>query len=224
MRIDWIVAIGVFLVFIGAGFQYYSNLFQSRAQPMELVVGDISDRVTDFLKTDVYEVPIKVNSPVAKSDVLYFDYTWPSEGAKNSTKILQDSASKDCIISGSTLYFQTDLNVGENFFTMRYSDKNVSMNCSGTFGTGNSNQTIPWAGVKRNMISQSNIDEMNATDYTTFKNNQGINRDFRVNVNVSGSVNYYGLNPPSATNVYVRETRWALEETDEEVIIRILSW
>lgn len=224
MRIDWVVAIGVFLVFIGTAFQYYSNLFQSRAQPMGVVVGDISDRVTDFLLTDVYEVSVKVSSPEAKSDVLYFDYTWPSEGAKNSTRILQDSTSKDCIISGSTLYFQTDLSVGENFFTMKFSNKNVSMNCSGTFGTGNSNQTIPWAGVKKKMISQSKIDEMNATSYTTFKDDLGINRDFRVGMNVNGTITSYGLNPPNATNVYVKETRWALEETDEEVIIRVLAW
>ena len=224
MRIDWIIALGVFLVFVGTGFQYYLNLFQTTSDPMELVIGDISDKIINFLKTDVYEVPIKVNSAETRSDVLHFDYTWLSEGAKNSSRILQDGTRLNCNITGSTIYWQANLEAGDNYFKLRFSDKNASMNCTDVFSIDNANKTIPWAAVKREMISQSKIDEMNSTDYTTFKSGLGINRDFRVSVNVSGTVTNYGLNPPNATNVYVKETRWALEETDDEVIIRVLAW
>lgn len=224
MRIDWIVAIGMFFVLVGVGFQYYSNLFQTRAQPLELVVGDISDSITGFLLADVYEVPVKVSSSGARPDVLYFNYMWPSGGAKNSTRILQGSTGLDCNITDGAVYWQANLIAGDNYFTMRFSNKSVDMNCTDSFSLANANKTIPWVEVKKNMISQSRINEMSGISYSTFKSDRRINRDFRVKINVSGTVTNYGLNPPNATSVYIRETRWALEETDGEVIIRVLTW
>ena len=224
MQVDWIIAIGVFFVFLSTGFQYYFNFFQIGAQPTEKVVGDISDRITGFLKADVYDIPVIVDSQEARSDVLYLSYTWPSAGAKNSTRILKAGARLDCNLTGDSIYWQADLAVGSNNFTMRVIDADSGVNCTDAFSIENANKTIPWAGVKSRMISQSRVDEMMATEYPAFKSSLGINRDFRAYVNVSGNATAYGLNTPNATNFYEKETRWALAETGGEVIIRVLAW
>jgi len=224
-NIEWVITIGIFLAFVVWAFSFYTSFFPDSPTHASEFVDIINGKVLDFIMVDTYSVPIRVNHTLEETDVvLNFTYVWPGI-SKNSTRIYRGPTELPCQIIGDDIYFQSDLtNLTYNYFTMTYTNISMEQRCSGTFDIENSNLTFPWAAEHVKLLSQSKINEMTNQSYQDFKTNLSISRDFRIEINVSGTEINFGSAVPNNRNVYVKETFTKLEETNGAVDIRVLVW
>ena len=223
--IDGVVGIALFVLFVAWSFIYLSSVFSAeRGDAMEEASRTISGRIAAYLTVDAYEIPVSYTSQSNASGVVfYFDHAWPSAGARNSTRVYGSINALPCNITGNRLYWQSDVTEGANSFIVRYSNKDVAMNCTGGFPIMIGNKTIPWSAVKKQLLSQDRINGMAAMDYPAFKMSLGIERDFRVELNASGSVTEYGSLVPNGTDVHVKTTRHGMED-NRKAEMRVLTW
>ena len=224
VNVDWIVAIGLFLVFIVWSFSYYAQLFAVEGDVVE-AMELISERVLANLTVKVHSIPFIANiSNVSVSNaVLYFEYRWPF--GKNTTKMVKDGSSQTCNITGNVIYWRSNLAANNNYFTMKYSDQNANLSCSGGFTVVNETQVIPFAVEEGSQISRARINGMNATNYSDFKAFLGLTRDFNITIeNATQTILSYGLQPPEGTDVFSKSILGRLEDTEENVTIRFLAW
>lgn len=223
VSVDWAIGIGVFLIFVAISFSYYSAAFPPGDGMLEDVSGYVVDQILDEIKVDVYDVPIRFNSPGSATDqVFFFNYTWPY--GKNTTKIYSGSTSLPCYISGDVVYWKADVSAGYNYFKMRYSNQSVAMRCTSSLTLTQLNKTAPWAEEHQRMFSQTQIDTMTGTGYGAFSDSLDLNMDFRIYINESGTVTQYGKTPPNATSVRVMRRWGVMEDTGNDVEVRLLVW
>ncbi|GEM_PF-800815 len=223
VSVDWAVGIGVFLIFVAISFSYYSSVFPPGDGTLEDASLYAADQILDEIKVDVYDVPVVFDSPSSASDqVLYFNYTWPY--GKNTTMVYSGGTSLPCYISGDTVYWEADLSAGRNHFMMRYSNQSVPMRCTSSLSISQINKTAPWAEEHHRMFSQSQITAMSGTPYGTFSDRLNLNMDFRIYINESGTVTEYGIIPPNSTSVRVLRRWGTMEDTGNDVEVRILVW
>ena len=225
MDVDWIVGIMVFLVFVGWAFSYYFALFEEEGSQFGFVAEIEREKIMDFLSADVYEAPVKYDSPdVVNNGVLKAKSVWYS-GEKNSTRVFSGDQSLPCRVSGDDLYWEADLASGSNYFRIQIADVNETMNCTGTFGISSFNLTIPWAFEKRTVLSLTKMNEMENTEYEAFRGSLGLNEDFRIKAEKSGGDTEYGKSiPEGAVNVNSKESRNLAFETSEIVNVTIAIW
>lgn len=221
MDVDWIIAMGLFLVFISWSFVYYTGFFSPSAD-MKAGVEGISSRVVDYLSVDVYDVPVVYDSGVNGSRVLYMDFSWPPY-SKNSTRIFSGNGTLPCRITGDRVYWQAGLSQGENRFVMRYHAGNGSLLCGSGFPATNASQAIPRAAERGRMFSQERISRMLAVDFQGFSYILGVSQDFRVELEIGNATVEYGIEPPLGYNVYVRETKGRTVDGDD-LVVRVLTW
>ena len=219
MNVDWAIAVSVFLVFIGLGFALYWGLFETNQNPVQPSLENVNQKVLDFLEVDSWRVPVTYNSSQPELAVLYLDFPWP-EGARNSARILDSGLELSCVLQGDRLYFEANVDEGENNFDLTFANVSSPLMCDSTLETAGANLSIPWASEKSVRISQSRISQMLATDYSRFRESLGISRNFRVQAGTS----LYGPSPPAYTNTYARETRSMIQETGQPVTITIMVW
>jgi len=224
---DWLIGMMIFIVFVSFAFAYYANVIREESSPLSISKEFIADEIADFIYINVYDIPVHYDSASAQSDaVLYFDYNWPN-GERNTTRVYfgdDGDDNRSCIISNGRLYWQSDLSAGFNNFTVRYSDNNASKRCAGSFGTGGAIKAVPWPEEHTKMLSWSRIEEMNATDYESFRSEQGIDRGFRILFNISGANFTYGPPEPLMSDVFVVRRFGTVEETGELADLRIMVW
>lgn len=219
---DWLVAIMIFLVFVSFSFVYYTQTVRQKAHPLADTKEFVADQITGYLFIDTYEIPVQYSSGGPQSDaVLHFDYSWPN-GEPNTTRVFMNGASQPCTIDSGTLYWESDLVAGTNNFTVRYSDNNVSSRCTDSLSGGT--QVIPWSEEYSSMLSQDRVDEMNSTPYGTFKSSLAVDRDFRIELNISGTNYTYGPPTPTVSDVYIVRRFGKTEENGEQADIRIHVW
>lgn len=215
---------GLFIGFVVWALSFYSSFFTGVADISSFA--DITNgRILENLTIDSYEVPIRYNSSnMTSNTVLHFDFVWP-EDTQNTTKIFSGTTEITCSILNNVIYFETDLtNLTYNYFKMTFSKKNVTANCANFAPAHNRTQIVPWAMQKKSLISQSIINMMTNLTYADYKSQLGITRDFRIEINESGTETNYGLPLPNNRNVYSRETTTRLEETNSEVDITVMVW
>ena len=224
MEIDWIIAVGLFLVFVTWAFGYYSSLFAVKQEPLKTIAASIGDRVVDFLSFQVETVPIKYNSLTDEPrKVLYIEHKWPF--GKNTTRLFSDSSEElTCYIENSTMFFEAVLSAGDNFFEMVYKDEGTGLNCNDQFNRENESQATPLVGKRQLLVSQARINQMGNMSYEEFKDGLNIGRDFRVELETMPENITFGLAPPPFTNVFVRETLSMIQDSEEGVKIRVLVW
>ena len=224
VNIDGIIAVILFITFVSWSFVYFINVFNvEESSPLMEAMTDISKDITDYLSVDYYEVPVKFNAPVTGPDALYIDYIWPSTGSKNSTMLYQGGNPIGCNITGNRLYWDANTVPGNNFYTITYSEKNTTMNCTGGFSTSPVNMTIPLSSVKSKRLSQTLLSNMLASDYGTIKNQIGIPNEFRIEFNISGSLSTFGIPAPNSSSVFAKTTRLATE-TGNQVTVTVMVW
>ncbi len=225
MEIDWVIAVALFIIFVTWAFGYYASLYSFRTDSLKSIAEVINDKIIGFLTLEVETVPIKY-SAVTPSErvILYFEHKWPF--GKNTTKIFsQDSVELPCYIENITVFFQTNLTSGDNIFNMVYKDENITeVKCSGAFFRENETRVIPISAVRESISSQEKINEMTNMSYEDFKGSLNILRDFRVEIEKGNENITFGLLPPPVLNVFVKETLTELEETGEDIKIRVLVW
>jgi hypothetical protein len=227
IQVDWIIAFFIFVIFLSWSFQYYSTLFRYRGTPLDQVAVGINGIIIDNITSAVYDTPASYKSPDGTTSVMYAYHYWTSGGETNTTMVLSNTSQQlQCKTSGDIVYWRSDVIAGENNFTIRVSNRSANeSNCSGTFGTANANLTIPHAGDMKVMLSQAAIDRMTATNYDDFKAGNGINRDFRIMLDVAGGgTTAYGSVPPNTSNVFSEENWYKIEETSGDVKITTLIW
>lgn len=223
VEIDAVIGIVIFLSFLTWAFMFYTTITEEESYPLTGISDGINNKILDFLSVDVTSMSIKCTvSNTTDNAVLYLYHVWP-EGTKNSTKVLSGSDILPCQFIGNALYWQGDVtNESDNYFTMRYSSHESGLQCDSSFTIENETQTLPFSGEERTMISQAKINQMVNTSYWDFKNDLGIDRDFQVEMNISGSVTTYGQSPPVASDVVSVESDNIIEETNELISIQVL--
>jgi hypothetical protein len=222
MNVDWAVAVSVFLVFIGIGMAYYWGLFETDSNAIGLSLDTVNSKVLDYLTVDSWKVPVRYTSSAAGLAVMYLDFSWP-QGTKNSTRILDSGLPLSCMFQGNRLYFEADVEQGDNDFLMTFANVSESPACNSILDTANSNASLPMASEKSRTVSQSRIDQLLASDYGQFRQSLGITRNVRIEID-SGVTSTYGPQPPQYTNTYVRETRSLIQETGQPVTVRVMVW
>jgi hypothetical protein len=224
MEIDYVVAFIAFLFFAALAIGYYVSTFQlGSPHSMDAAADKINADILDYLQRDVYEIPARFQSNgIVPGKVLYFNCTWPF--GQNSTRVYAGSTQLDCKIEGDAIHWQGDLHDGWNDFRVKFANNTENMNCSGTFDTADENQTVPWAEEKTLMIIQEQADSMAAMGYDSFKSSISAERDFRAEINVSGSVTNFGKSLPSRSDIYVRETEAAVFESGSNATVSVWVW
>ena len=230
MNLDWIVAIFIFLFFTAWSLSYYFQQYPSKTpMNLEAAAEDIEEKIINYLSVDYREMPVRFNSSGAFSDaVLYFSYDWPYN--KNTTRVVTDKttmSSLDCRYIGNTLYWTTDLSDGFNYFWIVMFDiDNTPLNCNGTFDTTSANQTIPWVEEKDTILLMDKINEMTNMSYDSFKSVISANRNFRIKMNISGTIIEYGSKKPKISDIYLREkTKKVYTDTGvKKADIKIFVW
>jgi hypothetical protein len=223
MDIDWIVAIMVFLIFVGWSFSYYITLFPEGRGFLKTAADTDKERIIDFLSTDVYSVPVKVDSGGGSNIVLKAKGVW-YYGAKNSTRVVKDSVSLQCRIVGDDLYWLANLSSGWNYFHIEFSEIDSGLECDSSFSLVNVTQTVPWTLEKREMISLSRINEMTNSSYEDFKVEVGVEEDFSVSLEWEGTKETYGKSLPVASDVYVRTYEGLVWENSKGINVSIRIW
>lgn len=224
MNIDWAVAIAAFLLFVVWAMAFFANMVTvDEESPIE-ALEFISEKVIENLTVKVHSMPVKVNysNESASNVVLYFEYRWPF--GKETTKVYKDGVSQTCNITGNRLYWQSDLDAFVNHFTVKYSEQDASLFCTGGFTVVNETQVIPFVAEEGEEISLASIINMNATNYSVFKSRLEITRDFNITIENASTVVSYGLQPPKATDTFSKGITSTLEETDGNITIRLLTW
>jgi len=231
-HVDWLITIGVFLVFVAWAFSFYFSFFPDSRVSTSDFADIINEKVIDYLFIESYRVEGSYYvAGLTTEVVMNITYAWPNvtENTKNSTRVYLrtpqgTTAQPDCIISGDNISFKTDFNAGTSYIIITYSNASMPMRCSGTFNVTTDNRTNLGVAEKTDIISQVMINEMTNFTYEDFKNNLSVSRDFRVEINTSGVYTNFGSPLPKNRDIYVRETFSRLEETDAEVDVRVLIW
>lgn len=225
VSVDAIIAIMVFLVMVAWGVVYFGSFSPEGEDNFEYVMGVAHTRILENLTTTMHKVPVKHYSVGSGSDyVFFFDFTWPS--GKNSTRVFGSGGDeKPCTINNTRVYFQSDVAAGDNMFYIQFvEDDSIPIRCSGSFNDSDSTRLSPMSSQKATVFLLSHIQEMNNTDYGIFRNGIGLDRNFRVEINITGSETLYGLPTPLISNVYNKEINSIIEETGEKVNARIMVW
>jgi hypothetical protein len=222
MNVDWVIAVSVFLVFIGIGMASYWGLFETDSNAIGLSLDAANDKVLGFLEVDSWVTPVRYDSPGSGIEVLYLDFPWP-EGTRNSTMITDSGLALDCMFQGDRLYFEAYVEPGDNEFLLTFANVSGPLACGPFVETANSNASLPGASEKSVMVSQSRVDQMLGTEYGQFRQALGITRNFRIEID-SGTTTAYGPSPPNYTNTYVRETHSSILGTGQPITIRVMVW
>lgn len=225
MQIDSIIGVGVFLIFVAWSFNFYTGNFQEQAEPLKELTNTIQEKIIDYLEIDIYTIPVRFNSPASAPDtVLYLPFVWP-EGTRNSTSIKEAGQSLGCEIQGDYVYWQSNLEQGNNYFTLEIANTSIAMGCQASINKSVTNHTYVFSEEKVRLISQSMIESMAAMAYSAFKDAIEVSgADFRVEiVNSTGTISY-GPAIPKNRNVYVPESSNMIWESEEAINITIAVW
>jgi hypothetical protein len=224
INVDWVVAIAVFLVFFAWAFTLYIDTFTEMDIDVEAATSDVSEKVLNYVVIDVHKAPVKVSSSGATDAVLYANFTWSF--GRNSTKVIKGGSLQNCQLVGDSVFWQSDLESGDNYFYIRFMNMNTSLNCNSSFTIENESLLVPWAQETEKMVSLAKFNEMDSMSYSEFKTSQGIARDFNATLfnSTGGVISSVGLPPPILSDVYATNLKHTLEETEEDVSVRILVW
>jgi hypothetical protein len=224
MKIDWIVAIGLFILFVTWAFGYFSGIFAIRKEPLKPIAEAIQDKVVDFLTVDVETVPLLYHSAASiEGKVLYFQFRWPF--GKDSTKITSDLYGElPCSFENRTVFFKVNITPGDNFFAMTFRSDGGEQHCDAAFFRENETAVTVFAGERRTLAAQSKINEMLNMSPGEFGENLSIQRDVRVEIGKPAENITFGPAPPPASDVFVKEVISRIEESGEPVNIRVMVW
>lgn len=220
MNVDWAMAIGIFIVFVGWSLVYYTGFFTDDvdiSQGMDSLTG----RVLGSLEAEEYSIPVRYDSPDSGQGVLYAELFLPDIG-ESQMRVLGEGSELDCMLSGDRLYWQAELEEGDNDFQIVYSDAGLG-GCGDSLDTSGANQTFPLSAVRVEKLSQARILEMQAMPYRDFRESLGIGNGIRLEWSgaVQGS---YGPRAPGNRDVFVRELSRPLLEQPGKVDLRVLAW
>jgi hypothetical protein len=230
MRIDWIVAVVIFLMFTIWAFAYHSMLNAAKIVSMSESAILAGERITDYMKVQISSMPANFSSGSEYDNVTLFTYMNWTGNIQNSTRVVKGKLSYEslpCMISGDKLYWNSSLAIGNNFFYIQYADLNTSLNCNKAIQQYDKNQTTLWAVETRDMFSSvknSQICSRMNSSYSEMKSEIGITFDFNVLIETEGTSMACGSKiPASFREVFGYPATGALFEGGE-INISVRLW
>ncbi len=191
MRIDWIVAVVTFLMFVVWAFSSYSLISTGEALSRSEAALQAAEKIADYMKVSFSSIPANITAPSDANNATVWAYmNWT--GDENSTRIVRSRLSNQslpCGISGSRVYWKANLSAGENYFLIESADFDASLNCGQNIPGTDENQTELWASESGLVFSGSRnsqvCSEMNQT-YETQKRAIGTAFDFNILIEHAG--------------------------------------
>ncbi|MBU0952954.1 MAG: hypothetical protein KKA90_00850 [Nanoarchaeota archaeon] len=225
MDIDWPISFITFLVFIIWGLVFYASLFEPPSEDLRTAMEGVANTVIENISIEVTDLPVAATTTLEEIKILRLSYFFPSQNARNSTKILVGGTSVPCQFFGDTVQWNDYLYYGTTHYTLRFADKSVPQHCNAqVLIFGNTTQVDVGAAETKTMFSIAQINTMTNMSLGAFRTEHNINRNFKVEFNLSGTITAFGPEPPPLSNVYVTERRGALEEDESELHFRIFVW
>jgi len=154
MRIDWIVAILVFLILTTwALAAYFSILNVSTFSDMESAIS-YSDEIAGNLKAAIFTMAANLssNQTLTNSSIRGL-MTWQG-GMSNSTVVSQGGMVLPCLLSNDSVYWKANVTAGSNIFAIEYSDAEGPPRCNGSFETNGSGSTKLWPAENGRILSR----------------------------------------------------------------------
>jgi hypothetical protein len=208
MRVDWIVGVVTFLMFIVWAFSYYSLASTGRMESRTDAALLAADGIADYLKADFVSTPANLTSPSAAQDAVLWAYVnWTGDSA-NTTRIVTERMSNEsagCMVSGNIVYWSANISAGQNVFFIERADMAAPMACSDTLPTGGANQTTLWAGEpSRTFSSQRNalVCGLLSSDYAGTKAGMGSAFDVNILIERGGSQTECGPALPVSRDIF----------------------
>jgi len=223
MNVDWAVAIAVFVLLVGWSFSYYTGFFQPDQQNMHDIVSSIQEKLVNYMSDDVYSVPAVFNSNTTETLVLYSEFPWNSS-VRNSTRVYSGQTQLPCMFSGNRLYWQSEVQPGQNLFSIEFSTAETDLNCMDSLSTAGANQTTLWAEQKSQTLSSNLIIRMFTEGYEYVRSALLISQNFRLEINSTSNYWEFGPSSPLSSNVYARQFTAQVYETGEKADIQLLVW
>jgi len=224
MDIDYVFASAIFFLFVVWALFSYSNLFQANnASGLEMAADRIMGIAAGSVTAEVNKIPIVYEAVSEENNsVIYADFPW--EGQESSAKVLLNGTKVDCMLNESRVYWKTDLQAGQNVFTLEFGHFETPMQCDSAFSTENATKTDMLAIERKWVAVQGLIDSFLATDYNEFRADNGIAENFRVEFNQSGNISPWGVELPVKRDVAARRAEYLEYLGSESVQIRVLVW
>ncbi len=198
MRIDWVIAIVTFIMFITWGFSYYSGISAGELITRSASALSSADSIIDYMMTDTLRTPANITSSYNVTALSIWAYMNWTDDMINSTKVFPVSNASDnlyCVINGNFLFWTTDLTTGNNEFFIMQSDIPISElvegeTCKSQPLVPHENQTTLGAAEPTRMFSTEMnslaCSEMNES-YDDAKSSIGSLFDFNVFVDYGGN-------------------------------------
>ncbi len=207
MRVDWIIGVVVFLMFVVWAFSYYTLLSTQGAVSRSASAMRAADSVIAYMQADSYSMPANITSPAAYSGATVWAYvnrTWDG----NSTRVVSSrfsNESLECMISGNILYWTADLSAGANTFYIESADIGSPLTCGASLTPPSGNQTTTWAEEHSPVFSSrgdADFCSMLSSDYGGAKAAAGSAFDFNLLVESDGSSSSCGPPLPATGEVF----------------------
>lgn len=186
MRIDWIIAVFMFLIFSTWAFSYYTFMNTTEVAGKSEHAFRSSERIADYLSAaHISNVANITASSDASGIVMWARMNWSGDET-NSTKVITarySASSEPCMISGDRIYWTGDVSAGENFFYIESIDHEMAMQCGDTVSETDENQTTLWPTEFLVWFSDARnlqlCDQINGS-YSQMKDSMGVSMDFNV--------------------------------------------
>lgn len=222
MRIDWIIALVVFIMFTGWAFAYYSLFSDGRIVSISESAGLAGEKIIDYMEVRLSSIPANFSLGGApETATLYAFMNWTGN-EKNSTRVVKSmlsNATLPCMISGDKIYWNASLATGDNFFILENVGMDSPMDCEETFVVVEDKQVMLWAADFRDVFSTTRnsviCSQMN-NSYSLTKSTIGITFDFNILIGTEADGITCGSPiPRTGTGVFVYPATGALFEGGE---------
>jgi hypothetical protein len=242
-QIDFMIAMGIFLVIFASVVQFTTNFFITLREGTETVslrssaldmmymadMGFIPDNwsLADYpkkigLQTDAYRFFILVNNTLAgniASELISFNYS--DLGFSNidysSTSIYDESSNTVAYqISGSNITFNTTMLSSQvKWFTVYFDDdSNFTSMSSSVSGTNNLTETL-YPVQEISLLQYRKIMKLNGTDYEKMKNSTSMNAGFRITLlnEANSTIFDYGGTLPKSSTIISLKRRVLMQNS-----------
>jgi hypothetical protein len=229
MRVDWVIAVVTFVVFVGWSFSYYSLYSEGKTVPRFQAALVDGGRVVDYMLVGMRSMPTGFTAGDDTENVTLWAYMNWSSSEKNSTRVVTQQLSNQslpCMISGDKLYWNDNVSSGENFYFIEQAPVDIALNCDAQLAPIEDNQTALWAAETRSFFSDARNSQICAqmnTSYDAVKAETGAAFDFSVTIESGGSPLSCGpAVPGGGREVYVfPATGKSWEGGDVNVTVRL---
>ncbi len=186
MRIDWIIAIFMFLMFSTWAFAYYGMINSGAVTEKGEYAIRAGENVVSYLSADFISNAAYLDAPSDADDAVMWAYMNWTGDTEDSTRVVlsrYSETSAPCMISGDRLYWTGDIKTGGNFFFIESLDYGMPVQCGASLAETDENQTKLWPTEIIEFFSDSkNLDLCQSinSSYQSVKDSIGLNMDFNV--------------------------------------------